>query len=52
VTEIDRIYIDNEGSINHDGRGHCVAVIYEGENGKHYKHTIDRWYVWDGQDWA
>lgn len=52
LTEVDRIYIDHDGSINHDGHGHCVAVIYEGSDGNHYKHTADRWYSWDGQDWV
>jgi hypothetical protein len=51
VTEQERIYIDNQGSINHQS-GHLVAVIYEDENGNHYKHTADNWYSWNGADWS
>lgn len=50
VTEDERIYIDNRGSINHSS-GHLVAIIYKDSDGHRYKHTVDRWYVWNGSDW-
>jgi len=51
VTEVERVYIDQNGSINHQS-GYLVAVIYEGDDRNYYKHTADRWYVWNGQDWT
>jgi hypothetical protein len=52
VSETERIYIQSDGTINHTGPGYLVAIIYDGHDGNQYKHTVDNWYVWDGQDWS
>ena len=38
-------------TVNADGKGHKIAEIHKGDNGKFYKWFAGRWHMWDGENW-
>lgn len=52
LTEVQRIYLNKNGELNTREQGHIVAIVYQGSDNIYYKHANDRWFKWNGNDWA